>query len=315
MATNTLSNPTAAEARLKPFRIKDLMVALELGTSDEPVLNYIDFLSEQVPIATAYFAHVLPRFDLYSSYYQREASAVISNYEINTEVIDSMRKKLEARKIKANTLRMKLEVQEGNPLEKMLEEAEDRHIDLLVIGQHTGAGEHGILARNLVRKVSGNALIVPDQAVRRLNRIVVPIDFSEDSTRALETALEMKERLGDELEVQALHVYEMPNLSIYKVQKTYDKLRKMVEDDRRTAFTDFMEDRFPAYRDDVKFMMIEREMPGIARYILDYAVEAEVDMILIGAKGHSRVERLLLGSVTEKLVSLNKSIPTMIVRQ
>lgn len=312
MATNTMKNP---KTKLKPFRIKDLMVALELGTSDEPVLNYIDFLSEHVPIATAYFAHVLPRFDLYSSYYQREASAMISNYEINTEVIDSMRKKLEARKIKANTLRMKLEVQEGNPLERMLEEAEDRNVDLLVIGQRSGSGEHGIVARNLARRVSGNALIVPEKSKRRLSRILVPIDFSENSTRALEVALEMKERLGDKLEVLAAHVYEMPNLSIYKVQKTFDQLKSMVEDDRRQAFDDFMEDKFPAYQHDVELVMIEREMPGIARYILDYAEDSEVDMILIGAKGHSTVERLLLGSVTEKLVSLNESIPTLVVRQ
>jgi len=315
MEAKVFNKEKGAHVQVQPFRIKDLMVALELGSSDEAVLNYIDFLSENIPIATAYFAHVLPRFDLYSQYYKKEAAGLISNYELNSEVIDSMRKQLEKRKLKANTLRLKLEVQEGNPLEKLLEEAADREVDMLVIGQHAGAGEHGVLARNLARKVSGNALIIPEKAKISLSKILVPVDFSKNSIQAFETALMIKERLGDKLEVEAVHVYEMPNLSIYKVQKTYDKLKKMVENDRRQAFHNFMENRFPAYLDKVNYVMIERESPGIARYIMNYAEEANFDMIIIGAKGHSRVERLLLGSVTEKLCALNQEIPTMIIRE
>ena len=56
-------------------------------------------------------------------------------------------------------------------------------------------------------------------------------------------------------------------------------------------------------------------MPWIPHYIKEYAEENEVDFIVMGAKGHSKVELLLLGSVTEKLLSINNSIPTLIVKE
>ena len=60
--------------------------------------------------------------------------------------------------------------------------------------------------------------------------------------------------------------------------------------------------------------MICREGAGIAQYIMDYATSEEAGLIVMGAKGHSQVELLLMGSVTEKLLAINESIPTLVVK-
>jgi nucleotide-binding universal stress UspA family protein len=51
-----------------------------------------------------------------------------------------------------------------------------------------------------------------------------------------------------------------------------------------------------------------------AKKILDFAEERKVDMIVIGSIGKSRVERLTLGSVSEKVVRHAK-IPVLVVRE
>ena len=47
---------------------------------------------------------------------------------------------------------------------------------------------------------------------------------------------------------------------------------------------------------------------------MDYAYDKKADLIVMGAKGHSQVELLLMGSVTEKVLAVNESIPTLVVK-
>ena len=39
-----------------------------------------------------------------------------------------------------------------------------------------------------------------------------------------------------------------------------------------------------------------------------------VDLVVMGAKGHSKVELLLLGSVTEHFLGINSRVPTLVVK-
>jgi nucleotide-binding universal stress UspA family protein len=70
----------------------------------------------------------------------------------------------------------------------------------------------------------------------------------------------------------------------------------------------------PEYRDNLDIKLMMQKEPGVAQYILDAVDEANSDLVVMGAKGHSKVELLLLGSVTEKLLALNEHIPTLIVK-
>jgi nucleotide-binding universal stress UspA family protein len=54
--------------------------------------------------------------------------------------------------------------------------------------------------------------------------------------------------------------------------------------------------------------------PGIGSYIMDTVTDAGADLVVMGAKGHSHVERLLMGSVTEKVLALTTQIPVLVVK-
>jgi nucleotide-binding universal stress UspA family protein len=98
------------------------------------------------------------------------------------------------------------------------------------------------------------------------------------------------------------------------IGKTREELQDIVEKDRMESFKLFLENYGADQAANVKTELIENKLGDIGTYIMDFAQDNEADMIVIGAKGHSRVERLLLGSVTERLLSENETIPTLVVK-
>jgi nucleotide-binding universal stress UspA family protein len=300
---------------LEPLKIRQAFVALELGATDGPILDYLNFLTNEVPTSAAYFLHVLPKFDLFNTMFEQGGESLISNFELNDEVIRRMSHEIKENLTKRNAIYVEFDVKEGDPLEELLEDAEEVNADLAVIGQKTGAARHGILAKNLARKTKCNALIVPDSAKPQLKKIMVPVDFSLDSVKALQTAIRLNAQLSEPAEIVCVNVYEMPNLSIYKIQKTQEQFKKMIEADRQAAFKNFLEKYAADASSSISTVLLEKQRPGIANYLYDYATDNAIDLVVIGAQGHSNVELMLLGSVTEKFLALNEEKPTLVVKR
>lgn len=314
MKTATISSRNRKRPSGPVFKVRQAVVALGLDQADEVILSYLDFLAGQIPVDHASFLHVLPRFDLFNALYEREQEGLISNYELNEEVIGRMRDKIHRRMKTIRTTNIRFEVREGNPLEELVKETEQRNADLIVIGQKAGVTHHSILARNLVRESKGNALIIPEFTQNKLRDILVPIDFSPYSAKALHMALAIRRQSGNAVRIVCLNVYDLPNFSVYRIQKTREELKHMLEEDRRQAFQAFLQTEAPDDAADIQTVLIDREQPGIPSYILNFAENHDIDLIIMGAKGHSKVELLLLGSVTEKLLTANERIPTLVVK-
>ncbi len=295
-----------------PFNAEQALVAIELGATDDTILHYLEFLTTEIPIKAAYFLHVLPALDNFYDILKEEGTSLTSNYELNTEVIEQLRTKIKHRIKKSQ---VNFDVRQGDPLEELLKDAEEMDADLIVIGQLSGAVEHGILARNLVRKAECNTLVIPEFSKPSLRKILVPIDFSSNSGRALEAALAIAKELKEPAEIICTNVYEMPSIAAYRIRKTTEELNRIIEEDRLTLLRDFVNNHVDAdHTTSVKVVVLEKGIGSISSHLLDYADENDVDLIVIGNKGHSKVELLLLGSVTESLLAYNERIPTLVIK-
>jgi len=295
-------------------RVRQLLTALEMGPADPAVLDYLSQFLEYVPVASAYFLHVLPNIELHSQTYRTQAEDLMNRHRLGSGILNTMRRRVAESGIDQQTINVQYDLLDGNPLEALLDEAEDLNADLLVIGQQTQEDKHGILARNLIRQTSSNALIIPDRARWRMRRIMVPIDFSEHSVEALYAAMCLSQQMEEDIEVIAVNIYELPNLSVYKIQKTREELDEMLREDRQLAFDAFLKEQLGDEADKVQRVLIRKETPGIAHYLFEYADQHQIDFVVMGAQGHSGVERMFLGSVTEKFMSLNEYLPTLIVK-
>ncbi|HMQ46447.1 MAG TPA: universal stress protein [Saprospiraceae bacterium] len=300
------------DVAIQPFRIEAAMVGLEMGDADVPVLAYLNFLSEQVPIQSAHCLHVAARFDWFSPLFGKTIEPLAGQYalseKVTTAIVEKVRHQLPG-------LKSTCEVREGDPLEELIKDTEEVDADLIVIGQKSHADHFGILAKKLVRKTKCNALVVPENAKLSLKKILVPIDFSAHSIKALRTAVAINKRMPAPAEILAVNVYELPDFASFKISKTQEQFEKLIEEDRLEAFDAFLNTYLTTEdRQHIKKLLCKKELPGIANYLLDCAEEQGADFIVMGAKGHSKVELLLMGSVTERLLTLNKSIPTLVVK-
>ena len=129
-----------------------------------------------------------------------------------------------------------------------------------------------------------------------IQRILVPIDFSENASHALEWAIDFARDLGAEIDL--LHAYATsPNLGVYGV----DLPGTLEEDVRRAA-----QKQLAAVAHDVAAKGIRvrehlaREDPSVA--IAEQAQMLGSDLIVMGTRGLGGFQHLLLGSVTERTI-------------
>jgi nucleotide-binding universal stress UspA family protein len=299
---------------LEPLEVKQALIALELGETDETILNYFNFLSQQVPVESAYFIHAVPFFEDQTAVYVDDSHTMTGDFRLNEEIVEELEKKVKKSVKKEKEIFIEYELKEGNPLEELLSSAEDMNADLIIIGQSEKRKEHGILAKNLARKTKGNALIVPEGTKPAIHSILVPIDFSNNSIRSLQTAVRLRKSLKGPVNLVCLNIYSLPNMSYYATDRPFTQFKKMIEGNIRDAFDVFLSTYIPDDKNGVSIALYEKNMPGTARYIMEYVKANKSGLVVMGAKGHTKVELLLMGSVTESFLQLNNSVPTFIVK-
>jgi nucleotide-binding universal stress UspA family protein len=294
--------------------IREAVVAMSLGGADDATLDYLAFFADVVPMQSGFFLHVQPPFDIFNALFESEAQSVVSNFDLHADLVQQMDQSVQSRFTNIGPAQLQTDVREGDPLEEILRAAADLNADLVVAGKSTTGELHGILAANLVRKAPCNVLVIPDQARARIRRILVPIDFSPYTVRALQTAAALAAQLPETVEIIVSHVYQLPTIMAYRINKTQDDLQAIIEADRKAALEDFVRNFAPELSGRVRLEVWRHENTGIAEHLFNFSVANEVDFIIMGAKGHSKVELLFMGSVTERLLQLNERIPVWVIK-
>lgn len=141
-------------------------------------------------------------------------------------------------------------------------------------------------------------------------KILHPTDFSECATDAQATAVDLAGRLGSEIVLLQVLVetplYGESVLNMPKVQRVYDAQRKWAEETLEARVGDLRRRGLKAsWRVQVGVPFEE---------IVKIADEERVDMIVMGTHGRSGLNRVLLGSVAERVIRL-APCPVLTVRQ
>jgi nucleotide-binding universal stress UspA family protein len=190
----------------------------------------------------------------------------------------------------------------------ILRYAEENDIDLIVMGTHgrRGLGHLflGSVAEEVVRLATSPVLTIREQAerqdVRRMARILVPLDFSEHSSNALQCAREIAITYGAKLDL--LHVieettqpafYEMAGVPLDELRA--DREKKSIQEMERLHVSS----TGPEIKADYHAMV-----GRASRDIVEFAKENDIDLIVIATHGLTGIRHLLLGSVTEKVVRM-----------
>lgn len=134
-------------------------------------------------------------------------------------------------------------------------------------------------------------------------RVIVPIDFSEESFAALDVGLQLVERPN---QVSIVHVLQdLAPLEAGEVWGVIDPMAR-IESARQALRTKLSDEKYSAIQMEV---ILGEPAHGIA----EYAEQTGAQLIVIPSHGRRGITRLLMGSVAERVVRL-AHCPVLVLR-
>jgi len=153
-----------------------------------------------------------------------------------------------------------------------------------------------------------------------MKKILVAVDGSRSAQKAAQTAAEMADDL--KAEVTLIHVYtesaqipvnQFNEVASYLSAETLESIMDQQEDTIK-------EKRQKILDEDAEFFAEKGIKPNKvllhgdpADEVCDYAKKNKFDLIVVADKGHGKVERFLLGSISDKIVRHAK-VSVMVVK-
>jgi len=187
--------------------------------------------------------------------------------------------------------------------------AAEADVDLIALGTHGRRGPSRILlgsvAEEVVRRsdqpvlsVRGDADDRVESSPRIVDRILVPVDFSDPSREALRTAKEWAALYDASIDV--LHVVAeriQPAFYTGGVQSIYD-MEPDIEQKMMDRLEAFVGDTGGPERAIRPHVIVGNAAPDIAEF-----VDTEsIDLVAMSTHGRTGLDRFLLGSVAEKII-------------
>lgn len=143
-----------------------------------------------------------------------------------------------------------------------------------------------------------------------MKKILIPIDFSQHSEYAAKLASKISRVSKSELHV--IHVIKLPKGGADMSSKGATSVPENILYIRKTKelLETFIENYFFKNKNITQTILFDTPYEGI----LSYTKKTNPDLIVMGSKGHSKTEELLIGSNTNKIIQTSKT-PVLMVKK
>jgi nucleotide-binding universal stress UspA family protein len=197
--------------------------------------------------------------------------------------------------------------EEGETYERIVDLADADNCDIIVMGRRGLKKIDRTLVGSVTARVIGHTqrdvLVVPGGTTLGWKKILVATDGSKYSVIAINKAIDFAKAYGGSLVV--LSVVDVPT-------EFYAEAPKAVEDMIRTAREYTAAVKKQAEADGVKSESYVGEAEAWEA-IVKLANDQDVNMIVVGSHGRTGLRRLLMGSVTEKVIG-HAPCPVLVVK-
>jgi nucleotide-binding universal stress UspA family protein len=192
----------------------------------------------------------------------------------------------------------------GKPFLEIIKVAKEKDVDLMAIGTHGRAGVDrvilGSVAERVVRKAGCTVMVIRNRKYVGFKRIIVPIDFSDWSRKALEYAVATARAHSSKLTI--LHVYEgsfvEPYVNAANSEEEANEIMKEIERVNETKYDEFLK---TVDLSGVEYeKLLKKGIPETE--IVDIAMEKQANLIVMGTHGRSGIKHILIGSTAEEVV-------------
>ena len=257
-------------------------ISSELGSLDYQY-SWLTTGGVEDPLGSAYRSSEPPPAELIKVYRKIEDSSYRKGEQILVEAVAFFKQE--------GVIADEKLVEHAEPAEAITKQAHEGSYGLIVMGQRKDVGEEphlGSTAERVTRHSDTPVLIV--SSAREIQRMLIPFDGSRNAEKALQYAAYLAKNIGAKMTLLYVH---HPELIALRPEKA-----KQVENRILSRASDILE----------KTELDKRVESGDpAKIIIQTAKAGNYDLIVMGSKGHSAVERYFLGSVSEHVIHYTDS--------
>lgn len=199
---------------------------------------------------------------------------------------------------------VKLYVQFSSAADGLIDVGSSNDYSLLAVGA-IGQGRVerllvGSTAEEVVRRSTIPVLITPpDAETDQLEEILIPTDFSECSKKSFQLAIGFAK--PSDARLHALHSYILPSDAMAPVgAEPLEDQADRYENFRSERLKDFL-DEFQSDLGDLS-VSIDWKTTTPDEAILEKVEESDIDLLVMGTRGHSGIKKWIMGSTTQKVL-------------
>ncbi len=204
-----------------------------------------------------------------------------------------------------------VEIDDG--VSRVLRIARDESLDLLLFGRRLPAHplDIGSLASRLARKSPCSVLAIPPHCYVHISRLLVPVDLSDHSKLALQTALALARASGDPNAQVVVQTIFTVGYGYRYAGVTFHEAARNIELATCKKLDEFLKD---IDTQGVKFERICTCSDRVAEAVHDLAAARKMDVIVVGSRGAGGAAAAILGSTAERVLH-SAPVPVLIVKK
>ncbi len=291
------------------YQIKKIIVCLDQSELDETLVRFASFISKVNQTKKIYFTNVIRNLNIPKEVLD-EFPHLVDNMVEERKV--QMKKVVEDHFGPKGDVEFSFVVKDGQLSKKILKLAHEKSADMIIVGRKVELPGTGVVSQRLARRASCSLLIIPEKSSPKIERLLVPSDFSDYSKDAMEEAIMIVEKFGGKAEIVCQNVFSVPS-GYHFTGKSYEEFSSIMLTHAEINFKKFIRKIdtkgvkiTPVYTKDDDDDPVEE--------ILAKAIEIDADSIIIGAKGRTAATALFIGSMAERLIQFNDQFPLLVTR-
>jgi len=198
----------------------------------------------------------------------------------------------------------------GNPANEIARLAADKQVDLAIAASHGRSGLKRLILGSVTERLMRTlpcplwvvrsperGFVTPATQAVQLKKILVGCDFSPDSSLAFEYGLSLAQEFQADLHLA--HVVEPPLYDdLIKPSETREPFRQRLQKTVQEKLTAMVPEEARTWCNPVTALLAGQPHEELIKY----AVVNDLDLIVLGVRGHSLVETLFVGSTTDRVL-------------
>ncbi|MFQ3212979.1 MAG: nucleotide-binding universal stress UspA family protein [Marivirga sp.] len=291
------------------YPIKKVLIGLDLSDLDQTMMQFADFLGERSSVEDIHFLYVIKNIQIPHDVL-KEFPDMIDKLILEREA--DMRAEFKKYAKTEHKAKIHFHVFTGKIADNILKFSKNYSIDMIVMGRREKAEQSGSLAQRLARRAACSLLIIPEGSEPKMDKILVPSDFSDYSELAIEQAISIASRNKVPTEIIIQNVFTVPS-GYHYTGKSFEEFADVMKKNAEKDYKEFIK-KINTKGQNIQTTYSQDVNDDVTTDMIDKAREIKANAIIVGAKGRTATTAFFLGSIAERLIQLDSDIPLMVVR-